>query len=57
MIGDGQQIGSIGPGGLFAYLCRLTEPIRLTVIGEDTISTLQGLLLDCTEISSPTPTP
>jgi conjugative relaxase-like TrwC/TraI family protein len=81
MIGDGQQIGAIGPGGLFAHVCRVTDHIRLTeirrqrlpedrrlvklvhegrgsdaldlmrtegklVIGEDTISTLQGLLLD-----------
>lgn len=81
MIGDGQQIGSIGPGGLFAHVSRVIEPVRLTeirrqhrpedrrlvklvhegrgsdaldllrtegklVIGEDTISTLHGLLLD-----------
>lgn len=81
MIGDGQQIGAIGPGGLFAHHCRVSEPVRLTeirrqlheadrrivklvhegrgsdaldllrtegklVIGDDTISTLHGLLLD-----------
>ncbi|HET7416092.1 MAG TPA: MobF family relaxase [Solirubrobacterales bacterium] len=81
MIGDAQQIGAIGPGGLFAHYCRVSDPIRLTeirrqihepdrrivrlihegrgsdaldllraegklVIGEDTISTLHGLLLD-----------
>lgn len=81
MIGDGQQIGAIGPGGLFAHHCRVAEPVRLTeirrqhheadrrivrlvhegrgsdaldllrtegklVIGDDTISTLHGLLLD-----------
>src|SRR5215203_2499507 len=81
MIGDGQQIGAIGPGGLFAHHCRVSEPIQLTeirrqiheadrrivklvhegrgsdaldllrtegklAIGDDTISTLHGLLLD-----------
>jgi len=27
MIGDGQQIGAIGPGGLFAHVCRATDHI------------------------------
>lgn len=81
MIGDARQIGAIGPGGVFAHLARVIEPVRLTeirrqhreadrrvvelvhegrgsdaldllrsdgklIIGDDTISTLHGLLLD-----------
>jgi conjugative relaxase-like TrwC/TraI family protein len=30
LIGDPRQIGSIGPGGLYAHLTRVIEPIRLT---------------------------
>lgn len=32
LIGDSRQIGSIGPGGLFAHLARLIEPVSLTTI-------------------------
>ncbi|HEX3172821.1 MAG TPA: MobF family relaxase [Solirubrobacterales bacterium] len=31
-IGDPQQIGAVGPGGLYAYLTRVTEPATLTTI-------------------------
>jgi conjugative relaxase-like TrwC/TraI family protein len=81
VIGDPQQIGAIGPGGLYAHLCRRVEPITLTtirrqrreadqrivalvhegrgsealdllrtegklIVGDELISTLNGLLLD-----------
>lgn len=32
LIGDPQQIGSIGPGGLYVHLTRAMEPVRLTEI-------------------------
>ncbi|HEX6204993.1 MAG TPA: MobF family relaxase [Solirubrobacterales bacterium] len=32
LIGDPQQIGAIGPGGLYVHLARTTEPIELTTI-------------------------
>lgn len=32
LIGDPRQIGAIGPGGLFANLTRITDPVRLTTI-------------------------
>lgn len=32
LIGDPRQIGAIGPGGLFAHVARIIEPVRLTVI-------------------------
>jgi conjugative relaxase-like TrwC/TraI family protein len=31
-IGDPQQIGAIGPGGLYVHLARVAEPVRLTEI-------------------------
>jgi conjugative relaxase-like TrwC/TraI family protein len=31
-IGDPQQMGAIGPGGLYVHLTRATEPVRLTEI-------------------------
>jgi conjugative relaxase-like TrwC/TraI family protein len=32
VIGDPKQIGAIGPGGLYGYLTRAIEPIKLTTI-------------------------
>jgi conjugative relaxase-like TrwC/TraI family protein len=32
LIGDPRQIGAIGPGGLFAHVTRIIDPVRLTTI-------------------------